>query len=140
MAPERAMFIRGILSEPEDVLDGDVRMHSVERSAYGTVTPEDGDRLEPWTAINGCGTSRAVRHWDRAGARDPKAAAGSRQAAADGANVRHRASSEQAERPAGGGRFLTATLDALVWPSRRARRGRAGAAWMYRWSCLGPSC
>jgi hypothetical protein len=81
-------------------------------STYGTVTPEDGDGLEPWTAINGCGTSRAVRHWDRAGARDPKAAAGSRQAAADGANVRHRASSEQAEQPAGSGRFLTATLDA----------------------------
>ena len=24
-----------------------------------------------------------------------------------------------------------------MWPSRRALRGRAGAGWMYRWSCLG---
>jgi hypothetical protein len=109
----------------------------VQGSTYDTVTPKDGDGLEPWTATTGCGTSRAVRHWDRAGARDQKLAGGSRQAAADGANVRRRASSGEAERPCGGGRFLTATLDAYVWPSRRVLRGRAGAAWMYRWSCLG---
>jgi hypothetical protein len=84
---------------------------SASRSTYGIVTPNDGDGLEPWTATTRCGTSRAVRHWDRAGARDQKPAAGSRQAAADGANVRRRASSGQVERP-GGGRFLTATLDA----------------------------
>jgi tetratricopeptide (TPR) repeat protein len=70
------------------------------------------DGLEPWTATTGCGRSRAVRHWDRAGARDQKPAAGSRRAAADVANVRRRASSGEAERPGGGGRFLTATLDA----------------------------
>ena len=71
-----------------------------------------GDGLEPWTATNECGTSRAVRHWDRARARDQKPAAGSRQPAADGANVRRRASSGEAERHGGAGRFLTATLDA----------------------------
>jgi hypothetical protein len=87
-------------------------------------------------ATAGCGTSRAVRHWDRAGARDQQLAAGSRQVA-DGADVRRCASSGEAERPGGGGRFLTATLDAWVWPSRRALRGRVGAAWMYGWACLG---
>jgi hypothetical protein len=80
-------------------------------STYST-TLRGGDGLEPGTATSGCGTSRAVRHWDRAGARDQKPPAGSRQTAADGANVRRRASSGQAERPGGGGRFLTATLDA----------------------------
>jgi hypothetical protein len=70
------------------------------------------DGLEPWTATTGCGRSRAVRHWDRAGARDQKPAAGSRRAAADVANVRRRASSGEAERPGGGGRFLLATFDA----------------------------
>ena len=109
---------------------------SVERLDQGPLSV-GSRRSGPWTATNGCGTSRAVRHWDRAGARDQKPAAGSRQAAGDGANVRRRASSEEAERPGGGGRFLTATLDAKVWPSRRALRGRAGAAWMYRWSSLG---
>jgi hypothetical protein len=73
-----------------------------------------------------------VRHWDRAGARDQKPAAGSGQAAAGGANVRRRASSGEAERPGGGGRFLTASLDAY-----RALRGHAGAGWMYRWAYLG---
>ena len=108
------------------------------RSTYGTVTPKGwGTVREPWTATNRCGTSRAVRHWDRAGARDQKPAAGSHQAAADGANVRRRASSGEAGRPGGAGRFLTATLDASVRRSRRALEGRAGAAWMYRWSCLG---
>jgi hypothetical protein len=70
------------------------------------------DGLEPWTATTGCGRSRAVRHWDRARARDQKPAAGSRRAAADVANVRRRASSGEAERPGGGGRFLVATFDA----------------------------
>src|SRR5215217_2710755 len=82
------------------------------RSTYGTVTPKGwGTLREPWTATHRCGTSRAVRHWDRAGARDQKPAAGSHQAAADGANVRRRASSGEAGRPGGAGRFLTATLD-----------------------------
>jgi hypothetical protein len=67
-----------------------------------------GDGLEGWTAPTGCGRSRAVRRWDRAGARDQQPAAGSPQAAADGANV----SSGEPERPGGGGRFLGATLDA----------------------------
>jgi hypothetical protein len=39
MAPERVLFIRGILPEPEDVLDGDVGMHSVERSTTGSLLP-----------------------------------------------------------------------------------------------------
>jgi uncharacterized protein with PQ loop repeat len=42
------------------------------------------DGLEPWTATTGCGTSRAVRHWDRAGAWDQKPAAGSRQTGSAG--------------------------------------------------------
>jgi hypothetical protein len=113
-----------------------IKLPPAERSTYGTVTPKDGNGLETWTATTGCGTPRAVRHWDRAGARDQKPAAGSHQAA-DGASVRRRASSGEAERPGGGGRFLTATLDAWVWSSRRALRGRAGAAWMYWWSCIG---
>ena len=100
----RADTVAGVLGfiAPEAVRDG------WERPQQSSAT---GDRLEPWTATTGCGTSRAVRHWDRAGARDQKPAAGSPQAAADGANVRRRASSGEAERP-GGGRYLTATLDA----------------------------
>jgi hypothetical protein len=84
----------------------------------GEATSAALDRGQPhtttssWTATSGCGRSRAVRHWDRAGARDQKPPAGSRQTAADGANVRRRASSGEAERPGGAGRFLTATLDA----------------------------
>ena len=104
--------IRGAGDIPTCQLGGPTTAEpSASRSTYGIVTPNDGDGLEPWTATTRCGTSRAVRHWDRAGARDQKPAAGSRQAAADGANVRRRASSGQVERP-GGGRFLTATLDA----------------------------
>jgi hypothetical protein len=102
----------------------------------GTGRQRTGAGQERWPAISGCGTSRAVRHWDRAGARDQKPAAGSRHAT-DGADVLRRASSGAAERPGGGGRFLTATLDAQVSPSRRALRGRAGAAWMYQWACMG---
>ena len=82
------------------------RVHLRHRDAKGR------GRREPWRAANGCGTSRAVRHWDRAGARDQKPAAGSRQPAADRVNVRRRASSGEAERPGRGGWFLTATRDA----------------------------
>src|SRR4029453_2071648 len=103
-------------------------------STYATVTP--WERAESWTATNGCGTSRAVRHWDQAEARHQKPAAGSRQAATNGANVRPRGSFGDAGRAGGGGRFPTGTLDGQVWPSRRALRGRAAAAWMYRWTCL----
>ena len=111
---------------------------SLPPSAFDCVVMTAHQRgLEPWTATTGCGTSRAVRHWDRAGARDQKPAAGCRQAAASRANVRRRASSGESEQPGGGGRFLTATLDAWVLPSRRPLRGRVGAAWMYWWSYFG---
>jgi hypothetical protein len=50
MAPERVMFIRGILSEPEDVLDGDVRMHSVERSPLAGRGSES-NRLVPASTV-----------------------------------------------------------------------------------------